>query len=106
MGKLNGFREFNRETAKKRPVNDRIKDSKELFIKFPVEKLREQGARCMECGIPFCNWACPVGNLIPDWNDMVYKEKWERAYDRLTLQITSLSLLVEFALHLVRVHVL
>lgn len=85
MGKLYGFREFKRETAKKRPVKDRIKDSKELFIKFPVEKLREQGARCMECGIPFCNWGCPIGNLIPDWNDMVYKEKWEKAYDRLTL---------------------
>ena len=85
MGKLQGFREFKRETAKKRPVKDRIKDSKELFIKFPVETLRQQGARCMECGVPFCNWGCPLGNLIPDWNDMVYKEKWEKAYNRLTL---------------------
>ncbi|MBU3216326.1 glutamate synthase subunit beta [Clostridium estertheticum] len=85
MGKLQGFRELKRETAKKRPVKDRIKDSKELFIKFPVDKLRQQGARCMECGVPFCNWGCPLGNLIPDWNDMVYKEKWEKAYDRLTL---------------------
>jgi len=85
LGKLYGFKEFKRETAKKRPVKDRIKDSKELFVKFPVEKLRQQGARCMECGIPFCNWGCPIGNLIPDWNDMVYKEKWEKAYDRLTL---------------------
>jgi len=85
LGKLQGFREFKRETAKKRPVKDRVKDSKELFIKFPVEKLRQQGARCMECGIPFCNWGCPIGNLIPDWNDMVYKEKWEKAYHRLTL---------------------
>ena len=85
MGKLHGFKEFKRETAKKRPVTDRIKDSKELFVKFPVEKLRQQGARCMECGVPFCNWGCPLGNLIPDWNDMVYKEKWEKAYNRLTL---------------------
>ena len=85
MGKLHGFKEFKRETANKRPVKDRIKDSKELFIKFPVEKLRQQGARCMECGVPFCNWSCPLGNLIPDWNDMVYKEKWEKAYNRLTL---------------------
>ena len=85
MGKLYGFKEYKRETAKKRPVKDRIKDSKELFVKFPVEKLREQGARCMECGIPFCNWGCPIGNLIPDWNDMVYKEKWEKAYARLAL---------------------
>ena len=85
MGKLDGFREFKRETAKKRLVKDRIKDSKELFVKFPVEKLRKQGARCMECGVPFCNWGCPLGNLIPDWNDMVYKEKWEKAYNRLTL---------------------
>ncbi len=85
MGKLNGFREFKRETAKKRPVKDRIKDSKELYINFPVEKLRDQGARCMECGTPFCNWGCPIGNIIPDWNDMVFKGKWEKAYDRLTL---------------------
>ncbi|HEY8889147.1 MAG TPA: glutamate synthase subunit beta [Clostridium sp.] len=85
MGKLHGFTEFKRETAKKRPVKDRINDSKELFVKFPTEKLREQGARCMECGVPFCNWGCPLGNLIPDWNDMVYKNKWEKAYNRLTL---------------------
>ena len=85
MGKLQGFREFKRETAKKRPVKDRIKDCKELFIKLPIEKLRQQGARCMECGIPFCNWGCPIGNLIPDWNDMVYKGKWEKAYNRLAL---------------------
>ncbi|MGH4051217.1 MAG: glutamate synthase subunit beta [Clostridium sp.] len=85
MRKLDGFREFKRETAKKRLVKDRIKDSKELFVQFPVEKLRQQGARCMECGVPFCNWGCPLGNLIPDWNDMVYKEKWEKAYNRLTL---------------------
>ena len=85
MGKLQGFREFKRETAKKRPVKDRINDSKELFIKFPAEKLSQQGARCMECGVPFCNWGCPIGNLIPDWNDMVYKNKWEKAYNRLAL---------------------
>jgi len=85
LGKLQGFREFKRETAKKRPVKDRLKDSKELFMKLPTEKLRQQGARCMECGVPFCNWGCPIGNLIPDWNDMVYKGKWEKAYNRLTL---------------------
>jgi len=85
LGKLQGFREFKRETAKKRPVKDRINDSKELFIKFPAEKLNQQGARCMECGVPFCNWGCPIGNLIPDWNDMVYKNKWEKAYNRLAL---------------------
>jgi len=85
LGKLQGFREFKRETAKKRPVKDRINDSKELFIKFPAEKLSQQGARCMECGVPFCNWGCPIGNLIPDWNDMVYKNKWEKAYNRLAL---------------------
>jgi glutamate synthase (NADPH/NADH) small chain len=85
LGKLNGFREFKRETAKKRPVKDRIKDSKELYIDFPVEKLKQQGARCMECGIPFCNWGCPIGNMIPDWNDMTFKAKWEKAFDRLTL---------------------
>lgn len=77
--------QYNRETAKKRPVNDRINDSKEVYMDLPEKKLREQGARCMECGIPFCNWGCPVGNVIPDWNDMVYKDKWEKAYNRLIL---------------------
>ena len=76
---------YKRETAKKRPVKTRINDSKEVYINLPEEKLREQGARCMECGIPFCNWGCPVGNIIPDWNDMVYKHKWEKAYNRLIL---------------------
>ena len=85
MGKLKGFMQYNRETAKKRPVNDRINDSKEVYMDLPEKKLREQGARCMECGIPFCNWGCPVGNVIPDWNDMVYKDKWEKAYNRLIL---------------------
>lgn len=83
MGKLTGFIQYKRETAKKRPVKERIKDSKEIYMNFSEEKLRQQGARCMECGTPFCNWGCPIGNVIPDWNDMVYKDKWEKAYNRL-----------------------
>lgn len=83
MGKLKGFMQYKRQTAKKRLIKDRINDSKEVYMDLPEEKLREQGARCMECGIPFCNWGCPLGNVIPDWNDMVYKDKWEKAYNRL-----------------------
>lgn len=85
MGKLKGFMQYKRQTAKKRLIKDRINDSKEVYMDLPEEKLREQGARCMECGIPFCNWGCPLGNVIPDWNDMVYKDKWEKAYNRLVL---------------------
>ncbi|OPJ61668.1 glutamate synthase subunit beta [Clostridium oryzae] len=85
MGKVTGFKEFNREAPKKRPIKERVKDYREMTIQLSEEKLNEQGARCMNCGVPFCNWACPLGNLIPDFNDMVYKNKWEKAYKRLAL---------------------
>jgi glutamate synthase (NADPH/NADH) small chain len=71
--------EYNRETAKYRPVDERIKDYKEIPLRFPDEKLRVQGARCMDCGIPFCHTGCPLGNLIPDWNDLVYQGRWAEA---------------------------
>ncbi|HEY5561764.1 MAG TPA: glutamate synthase subunit beta [Clostridiaceae bacterium] len=85
MGKLYGFKEYKRETADKRPVKVRIKDFNELYNAFPEDKLRNQGARCMNCGIPFCSWGCSIGNLMPDWNDMVFKGEWEKAYERLCL---------------------
>lgn len=85
MGKVTGFKEYKRKTAEERPVEERIKDSKEVYIKLSENELREQGARCMNCGTPFCNWGCPLGNLIPDWNDMVYNNDWEKAFNRLYL---------------------
>lgn len=85
MGKVTGFKEFKRMAPGKRPVEERVKDHKEVNISLPGDKLKEQGARCMNCGTPFCNWGCPLGNLIPDFNHMVYKDKWEKAYRRLSL---------------------
>ncbi len=81
MGAVKGFIEHPRETPKSRPVGDRLKDQKEVYEPFPLEKYQEQGARCMDCGVPFCqsDTGCPLGNAIPDWNDMVYRNKWEEA---------------------------
>ena len=83
MGKITGFMEFGRNLPARRPVEERLKDWKELEGKLPEEKLREQGARCMDCGIPFCHKGCPLGNIIPDWNDLVYRGRWKQAIDRL-----------------------
>jgi glutamate synthase (NADPH/NADH) small chain len=85
MGKVTGFKEFKRETPEKRLVVERLKDFKEVYRVFPREKIEEQASRCMNCGIPFCIWACPLGNLIPDFNHMIYKGQWKKAYDRLAL---------------------
>ena len=81
MGAVKGFMENPRETPKSRPVSDRLKDQEEVYQPFPLEKYQEQGARCMDCGVPFCqsDTGCPLGNAIPDWNDMVYRDKWEEA---------------------------
>ncbi|ABK43228.1 glutamate synthase (NADH) small subunit [Magnetococcus marinus MC-1] len=79
MGKITGFMEFERELPEKRPVAERIKDSKELYKDFPESALRIQAARCMDCGIPFCHSGCTLCNLIPQWNDLVYRERWEDA---------------------------
>jgi len=83
MGKVTGFLEIKRETPKRRPVAERIHDWKEVYLPFEAEKLQKQGARCMDCGIPFCHQGCPLGNLIPDWNDLVYRDRWREALDRL-----------------------
>jgi glutamate synthase (NADPH/NADH) small chain len=85
MGKITGFKEFSREVPKDRPAEQRIKDFKEVHEKFPIDKLKQQAARCMDCGTPFCSWACPLGNICPDWNDLVYKDKWQDAFKRLYL---------------------
>src|SRR6476659_3762470 len=85
MGKPTGFKEIPRETAKRRPVELRILDWEEVYFDIPEEKLRAQGARCMDCGIPFCHGdtGCPLGNIIPEWNDLVYKNRWREALDML-----------------------
>lgn len=72
-----------RELPTRRPVPVRLKDWKEVYEPFPEEKLREQASRCMDCGIPFCNNGCPLGNIIPDWNDLTYRGQWRDAIDRL-----------------------
>ncbi len=83
MGKPTGFIEIQRKKAPTRPVAERLKDWKEVYLPYPEQGLREQGARCMDCGIPFCHQGCPLGNLIPDWNDLVYRDRWETALERL-----------------------
>ena len=79
MGKTTGFLEFEREIEQYQPVENRIKGYKEFTIPLSEDKLKNQGARCMDCGIPFCHSGCPLGNLIPDFNDAVYKGKWQKA---------------------------
>ena len=83
MGKVTGFLEIQRKKWPARPVAERLRDWKEVYLAYPVEDLKKQAARCMDCGIPFCHQGCPLGNIIPDWNDLVYRDKWREALDRL-----------------------
>jgi len=83
MGKPSGFRENPRESASRRPAAERVNDWFEIYQYFPEEKVRNQGARCMDCGVPFCHTGCPVNNLIPDWNDLVYNGRWKEALRQL-----------------------
>ena len=83
MGKTTGFMEHSRELAPRRPVTQRVNDWFEIYLDLPEEKLRSQGARCMDCGVPFCQTGCPVNNLIPDWNDLVYRGRWQEAVRQL-----------------------
>ena len=75
MGKVTGFQEFSRETPTRRAVDERVKDYFEVYQPFPEDKVRTQAARCMDCGIPFCHTGCPVNNIIPDWNDLAYRDE-------------------------------
>jgi glutamate synthase (NADPH/NADH) small chain len=84
MGKPTGFIEFTRETPSKRPVQERVKDYKEYILPFTETQLNKQAARCMNCGVPFCHNGCPLGNVIPEFNDAVYDGNWEEAYSILT----------------------
>ena len=81
MGKPSGFLEVQRDTPKKRAIAERINDYKEIDIDFPIEKVEKQAARCMDCGVPFCHNGCPLGNIIPEFNDAVYEQNWSYAYD-------------------------
>ena len=83
MGKPTGFIEIKRKKHPTRPVEERIHDWREVYLPYPTADLQGQGARCMDCGIPFCHQGCPLGNLIPDWNDLVYRDRWRAAIDRL-----------------------
>ncbi len=83
MGKVTGFIEIRRAKPDARPIPERIRDWNEVYLREPESRVREQGARCMDCGIPFCHQGCPLGNLIPDWNDLVYRHRWEAAIERL-----------------------
>lgn len=79
MGKLGGFLEFDRELPENRDPKERVQDSKEIPLEMDAEKLNQQAARCMDCGVPFCHTGCPLGNNIPEFNDAVYKEDWAEA---------------------------
>jgi glutamate synthase (NADPH/NADH) small chain len=83
MGKPTGFIEIQRKKHPTRPVAERLQDWREVYLRYADSDLASQGARCMDCGIPFCHQGCPLGNLIPDWNDLVYKDRWRAAIDRL-----------------------
>jgi glutamate synthase (NADPH/NADH) small chain len=83
MGKVTGFLEIEREQPSRRKVEERLQDWQEVYEPFTEEKQREQAARCMDCGVPFCHSSCPIHNLIPDWNDQAYNSRWESAIRRL-----------------------
>ena len=83
MGKITGFLEFKRQKQPYRKVGERVKDWHQVMAPWPVVPLKEQAARCMDCGIPFCHQGCPLGNLIPDWNDLIYRDQWLAAIERL-----------------------
>jgi len=83
MGNPTGFLEIGRVGFDRRPVEERIHDWREVYKEFPEDKLKAQASRCMDCGVPFCHQGCPLGNIIPDWNDLVYRGQWQEALLRL-----------------------
>jgi glutamate synthase (NADPH/NADH) small chain len=83
MGKVTGFIEVHRKKHPARPISERIRDWHEVYLPYDQSVLAGQASRCMDCGIPFCHKGCPLGNLIPDWNDLVYRDRWHAAIDRL-----------------------
>ena len=83
MGKTTGFIEYPRVKPPSRPVDERVGDYRHVYYAYPANELTRQASRCMDCGVPFCHAGCPLGNLIPDWNDLVYRNNWRAAIDRL-----------------------
>ena len=83
MGDSKAFISTPREVSKKRPVSERIRDWKEVYLPMAPDTLKTQASRCMDCGVPFCHNGCPLGNLIPDWNDLVYRNRWKEAIQAL-----------------------
>ena len=83
MGKVTGFLEIDRQDRKYKPASDRVRNFNEFIIPLGESQTRDQAARCMDCGIPFCHTGCPVNNQIPDWNDLVYKNDWKKALENL-----------------------
>ena len=83
MGKVTGFLEIDRQDRKYKPASDRVRNFNEFIIPLGEAQTRDQAARCMDCGIPFCHTGCPVNNQIPDWNDLVYKNDWKKALENL-----------------------
>ena len=79
MGKATGFLQYQRQAPRRRPADERRRDYFSVYLPFPEQELRTQGARCMDCGVPFCNWGCPLHNNIPDWNDLAYHGRWQEA---------------------------
>ena len=84
MGSISGFKNQKRNTEKRKPVNERVQNWQEIYVPWTKEEAKIQASRCMDCGVPFCNNGCPLGNLLPEFNDLVYKEDWESAYLRLS----------------------
>ncbi|MFN2569528.1 MAG: glutamate synthase subunit beta [Candidatus Dormibacteria bacterium] len=85
MGELGGFVRIHRQAQPRRPIDERVGDYREVYLPDAPVAVRDQGARCMDCGVPFCHSGCPLGNLIPEWNDLVYRDDWRGAIDRLHL---------------------
>src|SRR5687768_3399073 len=83
MGERAGFLKYDRESIHYRPKPERLGDWKEVYEPLPLIKVQTQAARCMDCGVPFCHSGCPLGNLIPEWNDLAYRDDWKNAIDRL-----------------------
>src|SRR5437588_5117649 len=83
MGDIKGFLQVPRKAPPRRPVAERIRDYRHVYRPLPDGELRLQASRCMDCGVPLCTTGCPLGNLIPDWNDLVYRDSWRAAIERL-----------------------
>jgi glutamate synthase (NADPH/NADH) small chain len=96
MGKTTGFIEYNRALPAKRSVAERLKDYNEFVLPYETTQLNQQAARCMNCGVPFCHNGCPLGNVIPAFNDAVFHQNWKAAYEILSATNNFLSLQVEF----------